>query len=128
MEALETGASDVKRLSLHSASEVRSHLRRTTEEVLRHLEADAQTPEAEAGLTVGDDPIVAAIATLSGATGRRLDGLIVRKQVKDHGSTRRIEGPWRNGLRVAVVDDTLTTGASSLEAARAVTDAGGRVV
>ena len=83
--------------------------------------------DAVAGLAIGADPIVAAIATFAGFAGRELDGLIVRKDRKEHGTGRRIEGPWRDGLRVAVVDDTLTTGASSLEAARAIEDAGGTV-
>jgi orotate phosphoribosyltransferase len=83
--------------------------------------------EAIAGLTLGADPIVAAIALMSGLDGLALDGLIVRKERKEHGAGRRIEGPWRPGLRVAVVDDTLTTGASSLSAARAVEEEGGHV-
>jgi orotate phosphoribosyltransferase len=83
--------------------------------------------DAVAGLAIGADPIVAAIAAYAGSVGRRLDGLIVRKERKEHGAGRRIEGPWRDGLRVAIVDDTLTTGLSSLEAARAVEDAGGSI-
>lgn len=91
-------------------------------DALRNLDVDAV-----AGLTVGADPIVTAIAVMSSLSSRRLDGLIVRKEQKEHGAGRRIEGPWRPGLRVAVVDDTLTTGASSLEAARVVEGAGGEV-
>jgi orotate phosphoribosyltransferase len=83
--------------------------------------------DAVAGLAIGADPIVAAIATFAGSIGRSLDGLIVRKERKEHGAGRRIEGPWRDGLRVAIVDDTLTTGGSTLEAARAVQEAGGTV-
>jgi orotate phosphoribosyltransferase len=83
--------------------------------------------DAVAGLTLGADPIVTAISVISATRARPLDGLIVRKQAKGHGAGRRIEGPWRPGLRVAIVDDTLTTGASSLEAARAIEDAGGTV-
>jgi hypothetical protein len=48
LEALEAGAAEARERSLHSATHVRSSLRRTTEEVLRHLEADARTPDAEA--------------------------------------------------------------------------------
>jgi orotate phosphoribosyltransferase len=84
--------------------------------------------DSVAGLTMGADPIVASIAALSSQNGRPLDGLIVRKEAKQHGAARRIEGPWREGRSVAVVDDTLTTGASALEACRAVEDAGGTVV
>ncbi len=80
-----------------------------------------------AGLAIGADPIVAAIATCAGSLGRHLDGFIVRKERKEHGAGRRIEGPWRDGLRIAIVDDTLTTGASSLEAARAVEEAGASI-
>jgi orotate phosphoribosyltransferase len=80
-----------------------------------------------AGLTVGADPIVTAIALTAGLAGRNLDAFIVRKQRKEHGAGRLIEGPWKEGVRVAVVDDTLTTGASSLEAAQAVEEAGGHV-
>jgi orotate phosphoribosyltransferase len=83
--------------------------------------------DAVAGLAIGADPIVAAIAAYAGSIGRPLNGLIVRKERKEHGAGRRIEGPWSDGLRVAIVDDTLTTGSSSLEAARAVEDAGGSV-
>lgn len=83
--------------------------------------------DAVAGLAIGADPIVTAVAAVSGIKGLAIDGLIVRKQAKEHGAGRRIEGPWREGIRVAVVDDTLTTGGSSLEAARAVEDAGGQV-
>ncbi len=83
--------------------------------------------DAVAGLTIGADPIVSAIATLSGLDRTGIDALIVRKQAKGHGAGRRVEGPWREGIRVAIVDDTLTTGASSLDAARAIEEAGGRV-
>jgi orotate phosphoribosyltransferase len=84
--------------------------------------------DAVAGLTLGADPIVCAIAVVSARRDKPLDGLIVRKHVKGHGSGKRIEGPWRPGLRVAIVDDTLTTGASSLEAANAVEEQGGAAV
>lgn len=84
--------------------------------------------EAVAGLAIGADPIVASIAAAAGRSGRDIDGLIVRKERKEHGAGRRIEGPWREELRVAVVEDTLTTGASSLQAAQAVEEEGGKVV
>jgi orotate phosphoribosyltransferase len=83
--------------------------------------------DAVAGLTLGADPIVSAVATVSGQRGHPIDGLIVRKAAKEHGAGRRIEGPWRVGMRAAVVEDTMTTGASALEAAGAVRDAGGTV-
>jgi orotate phosphoribosyltransferase len=88
---------------------------------------DGTEAEAVAGLTVGADPIVTAIAVAAGRAGRHIDGLIVRKERKEHGAARRIEGPWRDGLQVVVVDDTFTTGASPLEAAAAIHEAGGVV-
>ncbi len=84
--------------------------------------------DAVAGLTVGADPIVSAVATVSGQRGHPVDGLIVRKAVKGHGAARRIEGPWRQDMRVVVVEDTMTTGASALEAARAIRGEGGSVL
>lgn len=89
---------------------------------IQGIEADAV-----AGLTLGADPIVSAVAVVSGQRRHPLDGLIVRKGAKEHGTGRRIEGPWRNGARVIVVEDTMTTGASALEAARAVEEEGGSV-
>jgi orotate phosphoribosyltransferase len=96
-------------------------------EVFLELLASSQV-DAVAGLTLGADPIVTAIAVVSGQRGQPLDGLIVRKQTKEYGAGRLLEGPWRDGLRVAVVEDTMTTGASALRAARAVSEAGGSVV
>ncbi len=84
-------------------------------------------PDAIAGPTVGADPIVSATIVTAALAGQRLDGLLVRKGRKEHGAGRQIEGPWREGLRVAVVDDTLTTGNSLLEAAAALREAGGIV-
>jgi orotate phosphoribosyltransferase len=89
---------------------------------LRGVEIDAV-----AGLAIGADPIVCAIATYSMMVGRPIDGLIVRKEPKTHGTGRRVEGPWRDGMRVAIVDDTLTSGASALQAAEAIEEAGGTV-
>jgi orotate phosphoribosyltransferase len=83
--------------------------------------------DAVAGLSLGADPIVSSIAVVSGQRAHPLDGIIVRKAAKEHGAGRRIEGPWRDGLRVAVVEDTMTTGASALDAAGAVRAAGGQV-
>jgi orotate phosphoribosyltransferase len=85
-------------------------------------------PDAVAGLAIGADPLVTAVAVVSGMERGVVDALIVRKEPKVHGAGRQIEGPWRAGLRVAVLEDTMTTGASSLQAAQAVAEAGGSVV
>jgi orotate phosphoribosyltransferase len=84
--------------------------------------------DAVAGLAIGADPLVTAVAIASNAASHPIDGLIVRKDPKDHGTGRQIEGPWKEGLRVAIVEDTMTTGTSALKAAEVITEAGGSVV
>ena len=69
--------------------------------------------DAIGGLTLGADPIAAGVAALSGER-EPLRAFIVRKEVKDHGTARLIEGPpLHDGDRVMVVDDVITTGGSS---------------
>ena len=84
--------------------------------------------EAIAGPSVGADPIVSSVAVISYQQGHPIPGLIVRKEAKQHGAGRLIEGPLREGTRVAVVDDTVTTGGSIIQAIEAVEEAGCRVV
>ena len=84
--------------------------------------------QAVAGPTLGADPIVSAIAVMSHVEGYPIPGLIVRKEAKAHGGNRGIEGPLVEGARVAVVDDTCTTGSSLFHAIDAVEAAGCRVV
>lgn len=76
--------------------------------------------DAVAGPTIGADPIVATIAAMSFTKGRPIEGLIVRKEAKQHGGGRLIEGPLKAEKRVAVVDDTCTTGTSLMHAIAAV--------
>jgi orotate phosphoribosyltransferase len=80
------------------------------------------------GLTLGADPISYAIAYASALAGTPLRAFTVRKEAKAHGTGRLIEGPFREGDRVAVVEDTITTGGSALRAVEAVRAAGGTVV
>ena len=85
--------------------------------------------DAVGGLTLGADPIAAGIAVLSGATERRLRAFIVRKEAKSHGTGRAIEGPSLGpGMRVLLVDDTLTTGGTFLSARDRVAETGAVVV
>ena len=79
------------------------------------------------GLTLGADPISYAIAYASADTTSPLRAFTVRKEAKAHGTGRLIEGPFREGDRVAVIEDVITTGGSALRAAEAVRDAGGTV-
>ena len=84
--------------------------------------------DAVGGLTLGADPVAAAMLHAAAATGRRLDAFVVRKEGKAHGLQRRIEGPDVAGRRVLAVEDTSTTGGSVLTAVEALREAGAEVV
>ena len=86
------------------------------------------TLEAIGGLTLGADPVAYAIARASAGTSRPIHAFTVRKAAKDHGAARRIEGCFEPGMRVAIVEDVVTTGSSALEAAAAVRAEGGTVL
>ena len=79
------------------------------------------------GLTLGADPVAYAIAYTSVATGQLIRAFSVRKEAKTHGTGRLIEGPFRAGDRVAIIEDVITTGGSALKAITAVQTAGGIV-
>ena len=84
--------------------------------------------DAVGGLTLGADPVAAAMLHAAAAQGRRLDAFVVRKEGKAHGLQRRIEGPDVAGRRVLAVEDTSTTGASVMAAVTALREAGADVV
>ncbi|MDQ1037766.1 orotate phosphoribosyltransferase [Streptomyces sp. V3I8] len=96
-------------------------------QVLLDLTADLDF-DAVGGLTMGADPVAAALLHAAHARGRRLDAFVVRKEAKAHGLQRRVEGPDIAGRRVLVVEDTSTTGGSPLTAVEAVREAGAQVV
>jgi len=79
------------------------------------------------GLTLGADPIAYAIAYASAATGAPVRAFTVRKEPKTHGTGRLIEGPFKQGDSVVVIEDTITTGSSALRAIDAVRASGGSV-
>ena len=83
--------------------------------------------DAIGGLTLGADPISYAIAYASASSDAPLRAFTVRKEAKAHGTGRLIEGPFREGDRVAVVEDVITTGGSALRAVEAIRAAGGTV-
>lgn len=83
---------------------------------------------AVGGLTLGADPIASAVAYTSWLQGLPLQAFVVRKQPKDHGVIRAIEGRVKRGDRVVVVDDVVTTGGSTLQAVAACREAGLEVV
>jgi len=84
--------------------------------------------DAVGGLTLGADPVAAAMLHAAAARGRKLDAFVVRKTEKEHGMQRRIEGPDVAGKRVLAVEDTSTTGNSVLTAVDALAEAGAQVV
>jgi len=71
-------------------------------------------PELVGGMAIGADPITAAILTLAGVEGRPLRGVMVRKESKQHGTGKYVEGPFQSGEELVVVEDVVTTGGSSL--------------
>jgi len=85
--------------------------------------------DAVGGMAVGAVPFVSAVlaaaAARDGAEG--LVGFFVRKEAKKHGLGRQIEGAFREGQTVALVEDTTTTGGSTIEAVEVVRAAGGKV-
>lgn len=81
-------------------------------------------PRAVGGLTMGADPIVVAVTVVSG----ELDGFLVRKAEKQHGTGQRIEGFREKGARVVIVDDVCTTGASTIQAIEAAREFGFEIV
>jgi orotate phosphoribosyltransferase len=83
--------------------------------------------DAVGGLTMGADPVAAAMMHAAAADGRILDAFVVRKGEKAHGLQRRIEGPDVAGRRVLAVEDTSTTGSSVLTAVAALREAGAEV-
>ena len=83
---------------------------------------------AVGGLTLGADPVAAAMLHVAATQGGGLDAFVVRKQGKAHGLQRRIEGPDVEGRRVLAVEDTSTTGGSVLTAVAALREAGADVV
>jgi orotate phosphoribosyltransferase len=84
--------------------------------------------EAVGGLTLGADPVAAAMMHAAVARQQPLDAFVVRKAGKAHGLQRRIEGPDVAGRRVLAVEDTSTTGNSVLTAVEALREAGAEVV
>jgi orotate phosphoribosyltransferase len=84
--------------------------------------------EAVGGLTLGADPVATAIMHAAAARGTPVDAFVVRKDAKEHGTQRRIEGPDVAGRRVLAVEDTSTTGNSVLTAVDALRAAGAEVV
>jgi|SRR5271165_4975329 len=91
---------------------------------LDEMRAQHWHADAIGGLTMGADPIVVAVAVISGT----LNGFLVRKAEKQHGTGQRIEGFHEKGARVVIVDDVCTTGSSTIQAIEAAQEFGFKVV
>jgi orotate phosphoribosyltransferase len=94
--------------------------RLTGEVFLDEIRTRGWKPQAIGGLTLGADPIVVAVAVISG----ELNGFLVRKAEKQHGTGQRIEGFRQKGAPVVIVDDVCTTGASTIQAIAAAREFG----
>ncbi len=91
--------------------------------------AGGERVEAVGGMVVGAVPFVAAVLAAAARQDPQTDllGFFVRREAKQHGLSRRIEGAFRPGQSVALLEDTCTTGQSTLEAVEVVEAEGGRV-
>jgi orotate phosphoribosyltransferase len=84
--------------------------------ILERLRSLGPLPHAVGGMSIGADPITSAVVTMAGVADTPLKGFLVRKEPKDHGTQRYIEGPVEPGQRVVIVEDVVTTAGSSLVA------------
>lgn len=80
------------------------------------------------GMSIGADPIIGAVLSVAAERGRELQGFLVRKESKGHGTNKYVEGPVEPGAPVVIVDDVVTTGGSSLLAVDRIEEFGGKVV
>jgi len=80
------------------------------------------------GLTLGADPIAYAVAYTSYLKKKPVEAFVVRKTAKSHGTMQWIEGNIKSGDRVAIVDDVITTGKSTIEAITKAKEAGLEIV
>ena len=88
--------------------------------MLMHIETDCV-----AGLTLGADPLVTGVSIVSALDKRLINALIVRKEPKGHGTQAWIEGPLpKEGTKITVLEDVITTGGSAIQAVKRLRDAG----
>ncbi|MDO4551822.1 MAG: orotate phosphoribosyltransferase [Planctomycetia bacterium] len=84
------------------------------EGILQLLETETEFPSAVGGMSIGADPITAAVITVADIHGKSLKGFLVRKESKGHGTNKFVEGPVSPGDSAVIVEDVVTTGGSSL--------------
>jgi orotate phosphoribosyltransferase len=81
-------------------------------------------PHAVGGLAIGADPITASVVVHAGLRQHPVLGFMVRKEPKQHGTGKLVEGPVTPGMKVVIVEDVITSGGSALKAAAAAKDFG----
>lgn len=113
---------DCRQITLDSVG-----VRQVGEGMLEIIKRSPERPQAVGGMAIGADPITAAIITVADFQNVSLKGFMVRKQSKDHGTKKFVEGPISAGDHVIIVEDVVTTGGSSLDAIEKV-EAVGAVV
>jgi orotate phosphoribosyltransferase len=99
-------------------------------ELLFELIRELPPADAVAGVELGGCPLASAVSLVSFQRGKPLPAFYVRKERKDHGSAKLVEGDrsLRPGIRVALLEDVITTGGSSLKAVDALKKVGAVVV
>jgi len=80
------------------------------------------------GMAAGALPVTDAVINAAWLRGQKITGFFVRKEIKPHGLQQQVEGAFRKGVRSAMIDDTITTGGSTLQALEAARAAGGNIV
>ena len=96
-------------------------------QVMIDLIQDVPDVAAVGGMTMGADPVAAAVLHQGAARGLAYDAFVVRKEPKDHGRGKQVEGPELAGKRVIVLEDTSTTGGSPLAAIEALKKVGAEI-
>lgn len=114
---------DCRRTTMHAEGQVL--IGQLAYELLRSSGLD---PEVVGGLTMGADPVSYAIAYTSWLAGEPVHAFSVRKEAKEHGRGKRIEGCFEDGQNVVVIEDVITSGGSALTACAAIEEAGGKVL
>ncbi|WP_437187171.1 orotate phosphoribosyltransferase [Planctomicrobium sp. SH668] len=112
---------DGKQITLHARG-----LKLVSEGLLELL--DSGEIDAVGGMSIGADPIVAGVLSAAADKSRDLLGFLVRKESKGHGTNKFVEGPLQPGMKVAIVEDVVTTGGSSLLAVDRVEEFGCKVI
>ena len=77
---------------------------------------------AVGGLSAGTDPLASGVSQIGYLLGKKINAFYVRKEPKKHGTSKWIEGPLKSGEKVAILEDVVTTGGSSLKAIEKVTE------